>query len=95
MGDRQLHERVQTVTCTDGTSEQWRILIDSATGAEIDVHPITCCTDCGEELSCSWSERCLRCHEARLLPPEQWGWDGTPWDADDPTASPGINPRDD
>ena len=31
----------------------------------------------------------------RLLPPEQWGWDGTPWDADDPTATPGIDPRGD
>lgn len=30
------------------------------------------CTDCGDVLRASWSGRCLRCHEARLLPPESW-----------------------
>ena len=95
MGDGQIHERIQMVTLTDGTREQWRIMVDPATGAEIDAFPITRCTDCHEELRSSWSGRCLRCREARLLPPEQWGWDGTPWDADDPTATPGIDPRGD
>lgn len=28
-------------------------------------------------------------HERALLPMEQWGWDGTPWDADDPSLSVG------
>jgi hypothetical protein len=45
MGDEQIHERIQTVTRTDGTREQWRIMVDPATGTEIDAYPITCCTD--------------------------------------------------
>lgn len=93
MGKKQIQERIQTVIRTDGTREQWRIMVDPGTGTEIDAFPITCCTDCQEELRSSSSGRCLSCHEARLLPPEHWGSDGTPWEADDPTVSPGINPR--
>jgi len=48
------------VTRTDGTREQWRIVVDPATGTEIDAYPITYCTDCQEEPRCSWSGRCLR-----------------------------------
>ena len=95
MVDFQLHEQVRTVRFADGTTELWRVFIDPQSGVEVDRHPVVRSRDCGEELRSSWSGRCLRCHESRLLPPEQWGWDGTPWDADDPTATPGIDPRGD
>ena len=75
MADFQLHEQVRTVRFADGTTELWRVFIDPDSGVEVDRHPVVRCRDCGEELRSSWSGRCLRCHESRLLRPEQWGWD--------------------
>ncbi|WP_020393485.1 hypothetical protein [Kribbella catacumbae] len=34
---------------------------------------VSVCTSCGNDINgCSWSGRCRRCHEARLLPPESF-----------------------
>lgn len=51
------------------------------------------CRQCGGQVSVH-QELCAPCrieaHERTLLPADQWGWDGTPWEADDPTARPGL-----
>lgn len=68
------------------------LLVDDVTGQVLDV--AVRCTRCGEFITgCRWNGgRCFDCHQATLLPPERWGDDGTPWDEDDPTATPTTHP---
>lgn len=72
--------------------ESTGVIFSADTGEPIDVAQR--CPRCREWITgCVWNGgRCSDCHEATLLPVEQWGWDGTPWDSDDPTATPYSHP---